>query len=183
MKGGDGWLEECTLGPRQKETFIRYMKDVSIWDHGLTEVGEYLKKLYSEDKETVWQILWFNLCINSDLFRWYVKTFGWEETITKEKLIAVLQKEHIKERTARNAINSLVNTFRSSPLGNWFGKEIKKNVFLKKGLETAKPELIRYCRRFLFACDDEDLNTTLGLPREEIYRLKAIDIISQRNLS
>ncbi len=174
MERRERWLEESILGPRQKEAFIRYMKDAFVWDCGLTDIGEYLRKLYRKDKDTAWHILWLNLWYGSDLFRWYTRTFEWGETITREQLIETLEKEEIAERTARNAVNSLINTFRRSPLGRWFGKEIEKNIFLKEGLKTAKPELIRYCKKHISICNDEDISVILGLPEEEIHRLKAM---------
>lgn len=174
MERGEEWLEDNTLGPRQREAFIRYMKDAFVWDYGLTDTGDYLRRLWRRDRDTVWQIIWLNLCFGSDLFRWYVNTFGWGEKLTREKLVKKLQKEGISERTAKNAINSLINTFRSSPLGRWFGREVERNVFLKEGMKTAKPELMRYWNEYFFICDDESLHTIFGLPDEEIHRLKAL---------
>lgn len=174
IEGGEGWIEESVLGPRQKEAFIKYMKDALVWNHGFTETGVYIRRLYQSDKETAWQILWLNLSYGSDLFRWYIRTFEWGEKVTKGRLVRKLQQEGISERTATNAVNSLINTFRKSPLGKWFGKEIEKNTFLKEGIKTAKPELIRYCKKYLFMCDNEDVSVALGLPDEEIHRLKAM---------
>jgi len=49
----------------------------------------------------------------------------------------------LKERTAKNSINALINTFKTSPLGNWFGKPLGRDRFLKKGIPTVDGEIIK----------------------------------------
>ena len=101
LSDGFEWLYRCSLGPYQKKALLNYLKDAWIIDaDDFTDIGEYIAKLMNKDKETAWQAVWVNLCLNSDLFRWYVNTVKWGETFTKEKLVRKLTREGIKQRTA-----------------------------------------------------------------------------------
>ena len=175
LEGGFEWFSECSLGPYQKKAFLNYLKDAWIIDaNDFTDIGEYVTKLMKKDKETAWQAVWVNLCLNSDLFRWYVNTVKWGETFTKEKLVRELTCEGIKQRTAQNAINSLINTFETSPLGEWFGKRLEKKTYIKKGLETVSKELVWYISNMLMVTDEYLAHKSLGISKEEFLRLSAL---------
>ena len=146
------WFTENNLGPKQKSAMYRYLKDAELIDKNkrITPLGEVLSKLYKFSRELVWQVIWVNLCVNSDLFMWYVRTFGWGESISKMELVERLTAEGVKERTAKNAVNSLVNTFVSSPLGNWFGDIVRKDgrnnpeIILKRGTDEVDIFAVAY---------------------------------------
>lgn len=139
----EGWIIENNLGPKQKSAVYKYLKDSELIDEKkhITPLGEILSELYRFRRELVWQVVWVNLCVNSDLFRWYVQTVAWGERVSKKELVERLSAEGVNERTAKNAVNSLINTFASSPLGKWFGNIIKSDkrnkpeLILKKGSE------------------------------------------------
>ncbi len=135
LEGGRDWFANNTLGPKQKEAMNRYLLDSGLIDKkkNLTELFEVLSKLFYKDRDTVWQVIWVNLCINSDLFRWYVQNIPWGKKWAKEELVNLLEKFGVKERTAKNAINSLTNTFENSPFGEWFTKKENKKEFFKSG--------------------------------------------------
>ena len=175
LEGGFEWFYGCSLGPYQKKALLRYLDDAWIIDaHDFTDIGEYIAKLIKKDKETAWQAVWVNLCLNSDLFRWYVNTVKWGETFTKEKLVKKLTREGIRQRTAQNAINSLINTFENSPLGKWFGKRLEKKTYVKEGIETASKELVWYMSNMLMVMDEDLAHKFLGIPEEEFLRLSAL---------
>ncbi len=147
---GESWFIENTLGPKQKNAMYRYLKEAEIIDEKkrITPLGETLSQLYRFKPELVWQVVWVNLCINSDLFRWYVRTFSWGERLSKKELVERLSAEGVKERTAKNAINSVTNTFMTSPLGRWFGEVLKADrkevLLLKKGTDDIDIFAIAY---------------------------------------
>lgn len=125
FRGREYWLENNTLGPYQKISFARHLKDAELIDKNknLTELFYKLSKIYEKEPQAVWQIIWVNLCVNSPLYKWYVEEIPWGYAWKKEELVKKLCEKGFKERTARNAINALTNTFENSPLGEWFGKK------------------------------------------------------------
>ena len=136
LEKGQEWFIDNTLGPDQRKAMYNYLFDADLIDKKkhITNLFEILSKLLHKDPDTVWQIIWVNLCINSDLFRWYAQEIPWGKVWTKEELISALEKKGIAKRTAQNAINALTNTFETSPLGNWFGVKESNRTYLKKGL-------------------------------------------------
>jgi phosphoadenosine phosphosulfate reductase len=145
---GEEWLGNNSLGPYQLKALLRYLKEAEFLDGKKkpTPLFFLLSQLLKEENSTfVWQVVWVNLCINSELFNWYVKAVPWGETFEKRELVEFLRKEKgLAERTARNAVNSLTNTFETSPLGKWFGQRVGRGEYLKKGIEELSPELLSY---------------------------------------
>jgi phosphoadenosine phosphosulfate reductase len=147
LEGLEEWLKENSLGPEQKVAMNRYLKDACLIDRQQrpTPLAKVLLPFVYDSEETLWQVVWFNLCRNSSLFGWYAKAVPFGKEWEKSILIQRLAQEHsLKERTACNAINALTNTFEESPLGEWFGKRVKRGVYLKKGVENIKPCAFAY---------------------------------------
>lgn len=94
---------------------------------------DILAELIYEDQKTIWQVVWVNLCINSELFRWYVQEVPWDKIWTRDELVSMLEEKGIARRTAMNAVYSLTNTFENSPLGEWFGRKIEQKTYQKYG--------------------------------------------------
>ncbi len=136
LNRGQEWLLNNTLGPKQKEAMYRYLYDTGLIDRdkNLTELFHILSKLFNKDRDLVWQVLWVNLCINSQLFRWYTEEVKWGARWNKKELVNILTQKGVAERTAKNSINSLTNTFENSPLGRWFGLKIEKETYEKVGI-------------------------------------------------
>jgi len=145
---GEGWLKDNTLGPYQLKALIRYLKEAELLNREKrpTPLFYRLSELLKEGKTSlIWQVVWVNLCVNSPLFSWYVKRVPWGEKFKKTEIVKLLKEEkNLAERTARNAVNSLTNTFENSPLGEWFGKRAGKGEYLKEGLKNLSPELLSY---------------------------------------
>jgi len=145
---GEGWLKDNTLGPYQLKALVRYLKEAELLNREKrpTPLFYRLSELLKEGKTSlIWQVVWVNLCVNSPLFGWYVKRIPWGEKFKKTEIVKLLKEEkNLAERTARNAVNSLTNTFENSPLGEWFGKRVGKGEYLKEGLKNLSPELLSY---------------------------------------
>jgi len=137
----NNWKTSLTLGNKQVSALKRFLIDAQLITkkEEPTKLAEILSELRKKDNKLVWQIVWINLCINSPLFRWYVDNIKWEEVWNKKEAAEKLQELGIKERTAKNAINSLAQTFfyknTEYYLGTLFGKRLKKDVFLKRGIK------------------------------------------------
>ncbi len=139
----DNWKTSLTLGNKQVSALKRFLIDSQLItkEEKPTKLAEILSELRKKDNKLVWQIIWINLCVNSPLFRWYVDNIKWGEVWNKKEAIEKLQELGIKERTARNAINSLAQTFfyknTEYYLGTLFGKKLEKELFLKRGIREA----------------------------------------------
>ena len=143
---GEEFFLNHTLGPQQIKAFKRYLKHSElITPRGeLTPLYFQVKEIFEKKGDVAWLIVWFYLCKNSELFKWYVETFPWNFEFTKLLLEEKLRTQfHLKERTAKNSINALINTFKTSPLGNWFGTPLGRDRFLKKGIPTVDGEIIK----------------------------------------
>jgi len=136
LNKGQEWLLNNTLGPDQRKAMYNYLYDTGLIDRdkNLTEIFHILSKLLNKDRNLVWQVLWVNLCINSQLFRWYTEEVKWGTRWNKKELVNILTQKGVAERTAKNSINSLTNTFENSPLGRWFGLKIEKETYEKVGI-------------------------------------------------
>ncbi len=136
LYGLEGWLRENTLGPVQKKAMRNYLLDIKLIDPkgNLTPLAYEFSEIYPKDPKAVWQVVWLNLCLNSKLFIFYWVAVPFGSQWRKEELIKKLVELGYAERTARNAINALTNTFEESPLGEWFGKRVERGVYYKEGL-------------------------------------------------
>ncbi len=170
---GRNWLEENTLGPYQLKALIRYLKDAELLDKkkNTTPLFLTLSNLLKDGRNNlVWQIVWVNLCLNSDLFNWYARSIKWGETFKRKEIVKFLQREtNLSERTARNAVNSLTNTFDNSPLGDWFGKKVGKGEYLKKGLQELSPELLSYIFKKFNKSEEEFFEKVRELTGVSLY--------------
>jgi hypothetical protein len=84
---------------------------------------------------------------------------------TKEELREELMEETgISNRTAKNAINSLIKTFDTSPLGKWFGEKVSRTTYVKKGLEN--PNLFAVAYSLYKLLEKEGIE---GLTVEDLY--------------
>ncbi len=169
LERGSDWFTNNTLGPDQKKAMYNYLYDTGLTDKkkNLTELFEILSKLLYKDLNTVWQVVWVNLCINSDLFRWYVQEIPWNKSWSKSELVSLLEQKGIAHRTAQNSINALANTFQTSPLGSWFGRKENKKVFYKGGTNEISLWAIGYALYKL-----KELKGWKGTSIREIYSLE-----------
>ncbi len=184
----ENWLKENSLGPDQRKAFVNFLKDAELINEKKepTELSLLLSKLKEKDLSLVWQVVWVNLCLNSGLFNWYSRKVPWGREFNKNELIKELQEEaNLGSRTARNAINSLTNTFNNSPLGKWFGEKISRATYVKRGLENPNIFAVAYSlyklleREGIERLTVEDLYTSLqsgpykhfGLSRRSLEKI------------
>ena len=156
---GKEFFQNNTLGPQQIKAFKRYLKHSELISSKgeLTPLYFRVREIFEKKGDTAWLVVWFYLCKNSELFKWYVETFPWNFEFTKNLLEEKLKEQfHLSERTAKNSINALINTFKTSPLGNWFGIPLGRDKFLKKGTPTVDGEVIK------LILEREDIETSKG---------------------
>lgn len=167
---GKKWLMNNNLGPVQFEAFQKYMKDAELLDKkgNITPLATMLLKVYLEDRYAVWQIIWINLYFNSLLFNFYISKVPWRSRWTKRELVSKIMELGYAERTAKNAVNALTNTFDNSPLGEWFGKKIEKRTYLKQGIQNISYIAFKYALEKI-GKDQEKFKEIFGISYENFY--------------
>ena len=146
LEGLEVWLKNNTLAPEHLKVFKIYMKDAELLDEegSPTALTREMSELYTKDRHAVWQIVWLNLFLNSPLFNFYCLEVPWKSIWTEEELVSLIKERGYTERTARNAVNALVNTFENPHLREWFGRKVEKRKYLKESLSSLNPPALRY---------------------------------------
>jgi 3'-phosphoadenosine 5'-phosphosulfate sulfotransferase (PAPS reductase)/FAD synthetase/ferredoxin len=112
------------LNPRyQIPPFINWIREAGILnetDKKISETGILLADNFSSKAIAVWEIIFINLCENSEVAKWYSSQVSFDKFLSKQELEIMIQNSYpdLKDRTLKNPLNSLLNTFKESPLGN-----------------------------------------------------------------
>ena len=131
---GDSWLENNSLGPKQKPAVRNWLAEAGLIDpksKKTTELGNNLRIIYKDDPYFVWGIIWINLYYNSKVITWYCDTFDWGIKISREELLETAMDSFpdLSEGTLKNPTSAMINMFDKSPLNDAF----KLGVLEKKG--------------------------------------------------
>ena len=131
---GDSWLENNSLGPKQKPAVKNWLAEAGLIDSKskkTTELGNNLRIIYKDDPYFVWGIIWINLYYNSKVITWYCDTFDWGIKISRDELLETAMDSFpdLSEGTLKNPTSAMINMFDKSPLNDAF----KLGVLEKKG--------------------------------------------------
>ncbi len=101
--------------------FTNWLREAKILKEGskeISEIGLTLRSIYAVNPQLVWEIIFINLCNNSEICRWFHSSIGFDRIYTRAELDVTLQDSYpdLKGRTLSNPLNSLINTFKESPL-------------------------------------------------------------------
>ena len=111
----DFWANE-RMGKYMIVGFKTWLKEAEITDNNaLTPLGEKLQMLGS-DSPITWGIIYANLCYNSPIVNWYSKTIEIGRPYSADDLPILLGDEY-SATVKKNALSSLKETLRSSPVG------------------------------------------------------------------
>ena len=104
--------------PRLK-TWLRDAEILNIKDEQITALGKLLQNKYSKIPNIVWEIIWTNLSINSDLCIWFATQIDFGKRFQKSELDILMQDyfQGSAAVTLEIALRALINTFKESPLG------------------------------------------------------------------
>ena len=177
---------EHGLNPKyQIPPFINWLREAYILnaeDKNISEAGQYMAKAYRTKALTVWELIYIGLCDNSEICSWFHSAIDFNRSYTREEMDIILQDSYpeLKDRTLRNPFNSLLNTFKESPLGTSIpvgvlGKEQNKVTLIRQphnniSLEGLANSLYRYAERkkrySLSVSEFYDENQTEGIYRQ-----------------
>lgn len=128
------------LNPRyQIPPFINWIREARILnenDKGISELGQLLCNRFIDVPNSVWEIIFINLTENSEITKWYFSEVEFDKNFTKQELEVIIQDYYpdLKDRTLKNPLNSLLNTFKESPLGSEVSVGVPTNVNRKAGI-------------------------------------------------
>lgn len=112
------------LNPKyQIPPFINWLREANILkqeDKNISETGLLLQNIYQSKPQKAWELIFIGLCENSEICNWFHSTIGFNRAYSREEMDIMLQDSYpdLKDRTLRNPFNSLLNTFKESPLGS-----------------------------------------------------------------
>jgi phosphoadenosine phosphosulfate reductase len=139
------------LGNRQLDALRVWLKEAEITEnHKITLLGKKLSEVGAGSALT-WSIIWTNLAYNSTIVRWYIFNAPWSKAYTKNELIDMLGDDY-SPSTRENAITSLIELLRHSPLGDELcfgrlemqGKTNRVKTIYKTGWEHPDPISVLY---------------------------------------
>lgn len=151
------------LNPKyQIPPFVNWLREsyILIQDgKDISEAGLYMSKAYPKNPQKVWEVIFIGLCENSEICNWFQGSIDFNRTYTREEMDVILQESYpdLKDRTLRNPFNSLLNTFKESPLGSSIpvgvvSKEknkmiLNRNVYTEISFCAVAYSLFRYAER------------------------------------
>lgn len=138
------------MGSKMFESFTNWGREVGLLVDRKNFVAN-LDKLISLGTENLklWGMFWTNAAYNSVLINFFVKQVEFNSTVNTETLINLLG-DSINIRTKKNAILSLKNTLRASPIGEELGQgicEVKGNAVVsitRTAWQNPEPLVILY---------------------------------------
>jgi len=126
--GNNLWTTD-RLGKPKYDALKIWLKESEITQNNtITELGEEIKRIGTNSMKS-WAVIFNNLVYNATIIKWYIQNISIGATQTKSD-IKILFGDDYKPSTKDNAVNSLVNILRYSPIGAELGAgicEIKGN--------------------------------------------------------
>ena len=124
---------------KQLPIFLNWLRDAGILKEGertISDNGILLAKAYNDNPIPVWEIIWINLCNNTDICTWFINTVDFTREYNREEVIADFDQEFSEyvSTVRENSWKAFQNTFRESPLGSdipvgvWSGAGTKVNI-------------------------------------------------------
>ena len=117
----DGYFDSTDHGlnvKKQLPVFKKWLVDGNILNgQEATEDGKLMSQVYFQAKNKCWEIIWTNLCNNSELFAWYIEKCRFAQPYKKDILDNMLA-DDFPQYTAtvrENSLKAFVNTFKESP--------------------------------------------------------------------
>lgn len=119
---------------KQLPIFKKWITDAGILQQGKeqpTGTGKLMADKYREFRLPIWEIIWINLCNNTDLCSWYISNIAINKEYTREEMDILFQESFSQYTQAvrENTMKALQNTFKESPIGS----ELKQGIIHKVG--------------------------------------------------
>jgi len=152
FNNGFNWVVENELGTKQKISIKKWFRDAELVDSKVKMTTPFFMLLQknSLSDNNKYQLILINLYHNSSLLKWYIDNIPVNNSLNTNEL-AILAKEYtgLAETTIKHSINSLVNLFDTTPLGEelkigFITKEKNIRSLEKIGTDNVSNEAILY---------------------------------------
>lgn len=143
----DGFWENNALGNKQVDSFKAWLKDSEIIDskNKITPLGRLLSEKYMDNHDTVWEVIWTNLCYNSILVSWFIRTIGAGRGFDTKILSELALDEfasNFSENTIKYAIQGFIQVFNYSPIGEMMHQgDVTAKKIIMRGEHTDISEI------------------------------------------
>ncbi|HIP12170.1 MAG TPA: phosphoadenosine phosphosulfate reductase, partial [Arcobacter sp.] len=119
LNKGLPWVIDNELGTKQKISLKKWLRDAELLDEKAKNITPLCALLQGKSDNIRYQIIYTNLYFHSSLINWFVDDIERNKKFSSKEL-AIIAKEYtqLAETTVKHSINSLVNLFDSTPLGN-----------------------------------------------------------------
>ncbi len=163
---GDEWWGKAMIGPKQYTSARSWLADAEILEGGhLSALGTRLAAV-GTDSDLFWAVVWTNWSVHSPLIRWFVSTVPAGSAIARDQLPDMMGQD-TSERTRQNALQSLFQLFRHTPLGDrfalghveWSGTKV---VSLQRPSGLKVPPLAILYALYRYAESESRYGMTLG---------------------
>lgn len=145
----DFWSND-RMGPKMFDSFEHWGREVGLLADKRTFAAHFDKlKSLGADSLKLWGFFWTNLAYNSTLINFFVRHAELATPLDTEALMTLLG-DSLQTRTKRNALTSLKNTLRASPIGEELGQglcELKGNAVVsitRTAWQNPEPLVILY---------------------------------------
>ncbi len=130
LNKGLSWIADNELGTKQKISLKKWLRDAELLDSKAKKTTILYELMQNKMDGVRYQIIYVNLYFNSSLLNWFIDDIDRNKKFSSKELV-IIAKGYTKlaESTVKHSINSLVNLFASTPLGN----ELKLGKITKKG--------------------------------------------------
>lgn len=116
----DNFWQSGKLGKYQLDGFRVWLKEAELITNGMfNDLAGRISALGVDDTR-VWAIIAINLVYNSPIMNWYVRTVEFNVPYSPNSIVALLG-DALSISTRENAVTSLKETFRYSPIGRELG--------------------------------------------------------------
>ncbi len=97
----------------------------------VTDLTKLLSSLYNKERNIVWEIIWINLCINTDLCSWYISDIDFNHTYSRLEIDTIFSDMFPQYTVAvrENSLKAFQNTLKES----YIGEMLKQGIVKKEG--------------------------------------------------
>lgn len=134
----DDFWKANSLGTAQVDSFKGWLKDAMVLDekNNITALGKYLKDIYENEQNLVWEILWVNLSCYSYVVRWFTENIKMGQVFDKRTLTELMLSTGVPaaKTTIEAASGALLQLFRNSPIGEeyCFAVPVDNTKYIRK---------------------------------------------------
>lgn len=150
LEAPDTFWENDRLGVDMFYAFDKWAREINLIDEKKV-ASKYMDRMIKlgGDSPILWGYFYVNMAYNSPIVNWFIRSTNMGVSYSNDDLMVMLG-DGLKERTRKNALASLKDTLRNSPIGWLLGQgnlEIKGRSIIsitKTGWQEPEPLVILY---------------------------------------